>query len=163
MDACYYRHHKFEILDNVFQEFLNTNVRQGKTWTLDEMLCDVREKNFYFHYEHDSIPYFATVFLYEAPDANWLNIKLVNNGFVYQPRLGEPISRHELQGLLDGKVEYAGGRRVVFYNHQHNRLDIKIWKRTDDPSDASTSTSTTSLPHLMITYEPGYPDEEYNY
>jgi hypothetical protein len=148
----------FETLDGVIGAFFNTNIWRGKNFTLDDLL-KVSSKR-YFRYEHLSIPYRATVTRIEDCDATWQCLKLANNGFQYTAKSGERISRHKYNGwivlgvqeflqhfpTLQRKVKGAYDEAQVFYTFEERRVDVKLY-----PSDET-------LPHLMITFEEGYPD-----
>jgi hypothetical protein len=147
----------FETLDGVIGAFLNTNTWQGRNFTLNDLL-KVSSKR-YFRYEHLSIPYRATVTRIEDYDATWLCLKLANNGFQYTAKSGERISRYKFNSwialevqdflqhfpTLQRKVKGTYDEARVFYTFEERRVDIKLY-----PSDET-------LPHLMITFEEGYP------
>ncbi|KAJ3056136.1 hypothetical protein HK097_007968 [Rhizophlyctis rosea] len=88
------RFHRFELLEAVFQQFLETNIRRGRHYGLDDLLTLGTQKT-HFSYTHDGIPYKATVFMYEGPHRDCLNIKLKNDRFEYiQKSGGSVFPRH---------------------------------------------------------------------
>jgi len=162
-EAALSKHHNLNLLDTVFKAFLMTNVFRGQNYQLRDLFL-VKSRR-YFKFEHMSIPYLATVFTVEGHDADWLNIKLCNDGFEYLAKPGKPISRHcsdKWVSLPPGNVlpyftstvaaakPYFSSARV-FYNVHECRLDMKFF-----PKDTNTT------PAMIVTYEPGYPymDEE---
>lgn len=154
--------HRFEILDDVFHAFLETNMRQGAHMTLEQILTTtLTQGRRFLRYEHASIPYLATLYLYQGPDADWVCVKLCNNGFWYMKRPGETFARHHSSGWISlpdcfsqfkhtkAALPASYSRLAVFYNFNVQRLDIKLY--SDDTSKA---------PNLLITYEPGVPYDD---
>jgi len=60
--------HRFQLLDVVFEDFLSSNKHQGRKWTLTEMLQSVRTSRpgKQFFYSSSTVPYSASVWLYEG-------------------------------------------------------------------------------------------------
>ncbi len=153
---------EFEILDEVFNCFIATNERKGKHWSWDDIITIETEHPRYFTFKHDEIKYLATVVRVDSPsNGEWLNIKLVNNGFVYIQRSGRGVFRGQLNDdwiVLDQSTGYRYfqhlraqtpdyGQVKVYYSADH-RLDIKLY------------TNNPNRPNLQITFEDGYPYEE---
>ena len=98
----------------------------------------------------------------DGHDADWLNIKLYNDGFVYIEKSGLRVQRHMSRDWialpedkflpyiprLSAAVHPLYGRMQAFYNCGQQRFDIKLY-----PREAHT-------PHLIVTFEPGYPDRD---
>lgn len=61
--------HRFEILDEVFQCFVATNERKGKTCSWKEICSIDSEHPRYFTFVHDEIKYLATVFRKDSSDS----------------------------------------------------------------------------------------------
>lgn len=72
-------YYNFETLDQIFVDFLDTNIHQGKTATLNDLLLLKDGNPVYFLYEHAQSKYLASVFCVKHYDGDWLNIKLCNN------------------------------------------------------------------------------------
>jgi hypothetical protein len=110
----------------------------------------------------------ATVFVYDDPDKDWLNIKLINKGFHYIPKRGVavPLSHNvggwvklsgkdwqdlknmitEFQKIRDLKNDRVFTQANVFYNY--NRMDLKFYSNSDDYN------------HVIVTFERGTPNYE---
>ena len=153
------RFHRFELLDAVFQQFLETNNRRGRHYSLDDLFTVGSQKT-HFSYTHDRIPYKATVFMYEGPDRDCLNIKLSNDGFEYiQKSGGYVFPRHNSDDWVSlekhrcwDHMTYVKSilcerypKGSAFYS-MAERLDLEFYSKD----------STT--PDLMVTFENGYPD-----
>jgi hypothetical protein len=158
------RFFRFELLDDVFKEFLATNVIRLQ---LGDLL-NFDDKRFpgatvYTTFLHESIPYMATVFLFEKNGERWVNVKLHNDGFWYDHYKGLSgyVSRHNHDKwvlLSKAQVQYfkailstfADTHRVaVFYNYFLKRVDFKLKANDQNTHD-----------NVVITFEPGYPDYE---
>jgi hypothetical protein len=161
---------RFDLLDSVFTAFAQTNVSRGRHYSFEEILNIKKETPTGFRFIYHDIPYHADVFLYDNWDVDWINIKLVNDGFTYVPKRGHCVPpRPPIDGKLsDGWIAlksgvdgvrlpgiygsfkdinggaYTGSR--LFYNFKHRRLDFKI------------VSSKTKHPHVLITFEDGTPD-----
>jgi hypothetical protein len=147
--------HRFELLDSVFTEFVATNDYRGEHYSFSELL-NISGKLIRFY--HRSVPYIATIFTIHSHDADWLNIKLCNDGFVYSQTQGTTsagwIALSENMPYISGIIStvepfYQCARSV--YSHTQQRFDIKLYPRDDASSD---------IPHVLITFEPGYPDRD---
>lgn len=149
------KQYQFAMLDEVFTSFLETNKCEGLKYNIKNLLAITESHKHFFRYEHASIPYLATVFIVVGPDSKWINLKLCNNGFVYQTRRGETRQRHNAEFMSLGEVfdEFEGMQTelshyfkkvAVFYSNE-GRMDIKF----SDPIG--------DTPNLIVTYEPGYP------
>lgn len=151
--------HQFELLDSVFTQFLETNTYRGAHYSLTKLL-DVKFPRV-FQFRHLSFPYVSTVFTVDGYDTDWVNIKLCNDGFVYIEKKGVRVQRHmskdwvalpeDMQYMqyipgLCAAVKPLYSSMRAFYNYGQKRFDIKLY-----PQDAHT-------PHLIVTFEPGYPD-----
>lgn len=156
------RFHRFEILDEVFKDFLETNSRSGRRGqehlTLGNLLHINHTNPRYFRYEHAGIPYLATVFLHEDTNGDWVNVKLCNNGFFYvTKRVNCPISRHNEKDwiLLNSAFDYFTSTKAFlkdhyssyrcFYHNKH-RFDMKFF----NPKNGLDR-------NLIVTYEDGTP------
>ena len=161
------RLHHFEILDSVFKEFVETNTCGEKHYTLKQLVdrefFNSRSHKYYFSFQHLSIPYLATLFQVDSRYGQWLNIKLINNGFFYRVKDGECVERHNSETWIEseeaweaftsiqdqlGPLGYDKSDVKLWYNFEEERVDIKIY---------STS---SNLPNILITFEPGIPDME---
>ena len=93
------KHHSFDILDSVLDEFLKTN-----SWGYVDLsqICSSRlTRKTFLRYVHASIPYLATVFEVNGTDQKvWVNVKLCNNSFVYVYKPGETIERNNSDGWI---------------------------------------------------------------
>eukprot|EP00731_Ephydatia_muelleri_P021252 Em0013g979a len=151
------KHHSFDILDSVLDEFLKTN-----SWGYVDLsqICSSRlTRKTFLRYVHASIPYLATVFEVNGTDQKvWVNVKLCNNSFVYVYKPGETIERNNSDGwiqfdecllhmpILKANLRNAGFQTIdAYYSYDDQRLDIKAWTCEDD------------APNLVLTFEPGYP------
>lgn len=85
--------HKFELLDTVFTEFLQTNSYRGTRYDLEGLLL-IKARRF-FQFQHLSI---GTVSTFDGHDFDWVNIKLCNDGFVYMKEAGTHVQRHMAPG-----------------------------------------------------------------
>lgn len=150
------------VLDDVFDSFVTTTVYRGRRVSWDELRTTSHTHKRYLTYEHLSIPYLATVFLHDTSRADWINIKLNCNGFMWPtpplswPELPHP--RHNTTGwvvLPDGDFFSSAFPRIaqrfndadgvaLYYALDAQRLDMKIFY--DD-----------GRPHAEITFEMGYP------
>jgi hypothetical protein len=156
--------HKFQLLEEVFTQFLQTNEYRQQHFTIDALLkLDNTHKKF-LKYEHGSVPYLATVFVFDGPHKPWLNIKLHSDGFAYLPKRREIVPpRHRCDGwvlltekdwqympqLLKTFTSFANGQVYqlsrMFYNDTARRLDIKFDSKDDNYNS------------VVITFEEGYP------
>lgn len=149
--------HRFEILDQVFGEFLATNEHQGRQYTFDNIM-DVEGEKF-FRYEHASIPYLATIRRQQLYQGPCVDIKLANNGFIYVTKDGRHVRRHNSphwvhlpssRGLkyFDKLLQSTDGRFAsvkTWYNYQAQRLDILF--APNSPHGV----------HLRVPFERGFP------
>jgi hypothetical protein len=153
------RFHRFELLDAVFQQFLETNIRRGRHYSLDDLLTVGSQKT-HFSYTHDGIPYKATVFMYEGPDRDCLNIKLNNDGFEYiQKSGGYVFPRHNSddwvwleKGRCWDHMTYM--KSILRERYPKGSAFYSMAERLDLEFFSKDSTS----PDLMVTFENGYPD-----
>lgn len=157
--------HRFEKLDEVFADFIYSNVYQGTHFPFTAILGCFQQQKRYFRYVHMDIPYLATVMTKHLADHSWLVVKLANDGFVYIEKPGVHMYRHNEADWIKLHTEdcfayfkktqsllsYYYDRVETYYNFECNRLDIKL-----HPAD-----NEAWYPHLMITYEPGTPHEEH--
>lgn len=158
MDAFKEQFHRFELLDEVFTQFLDTNTFRKQHYSLFQIVENATVTRHY-RFEHCGVPYLATIFKIEAEDATWLNIKLPNNGFQYFPKEGFPLERHGKRNWVTFDHErgwnYFTGIKArlfedydkvnVFYCAKEHRCDIKLWAKN------------AKLPNIIISYEPGSP------
>lgn len=56
------QHTRWLLLDEVFKGFIQTNKHQGRHYSVEDLLSIDHKQ--YFYFEHHSIPYLATVYLY---------------------------------------------------------------------------------------------------
>jgi hypothetical protein len=167
------KHHKFKLLNEVFQSFLETNNHRGNHYTLEELLKTKFSENLYLRYEQHGIPYLGTVYDFKYPKKDLLNIKLNNDGFSYLPKHGVKIPyRHHCDGWVAlQKKDYEDLANIVnafqelstdcgvfersklFYNFTEKRLDLKILSKDLKHKD------------VMITFERGAPwvEDEIDY
>lgn len=157
------RFFKFELLDEVFSEFLSSNRRNV---TLQHILTFPKGAypgdRMYTTFFHAEIPYMATVFLYDKNGQEWVNVKLNNDGFWYGHILGSYVSRHNHTKWirLDQKYHryfetviraFQETHKVVIYYNQHlKRVDVKLF-----------AIEPAVHKHVVLTFEPGYPDYEH--
>lgn len=155
---------RFELLDEVFGKFLETNLNK---WSLEQILTfragvypGDRTYSTFFHAE---IPYMATVFLFSKNGEEWVNVKLNNDGFWYDRIHGEQfISRHNHDKWIRLGIKYhkyftvlrdafrETHKILIYYNAHLKRVDVKLF-----------SLDTTLHKNVVVTFEPGYPDFEY--
>lgn len=151
------KYHYLNIMDNVFAEFLKTNVFRGKNYQLRDLFidgCSVNSKR-YFKFMYDGSPYLATVSSVAGYNTDWLTIKLCNVSFKYLTtanKLEPPLVSLSpstnipyLTSIVDAAKPYFSSARVSFNVHEC-RLDMKFF-----PKD------TSKTPSMIVTYEPGYP------
>jgi hypothetical protein len=155
--------HNFKLLDEVFHQFLETNMYRGRHWDVLELLAYSALSKRFFKFEHLAIPYLATLVMRDGHDASWLNIKLCNDSFVYEEKRTQDKHYfwHESQGWqslpkeqcldhLSRLQAFATGRYekfVTHYNALECRLDIQLFPIS----------GVAGVPHLLITFENGYP------
>jgi hypothetical protein len=149
--------HDAILLDSVFGAFAESNSFRGTHYELKDIVASTSGKR-HFRFEHLSIPYLATIDIWQAPDREYIVIRLPNDGYSYARAAGQTFYRHRCDGWseLDGTLAMeffpslcqkalASFTRVVFYyNEQHNRVDIMLLPDGDGAG-------------LMVAFEPGYP------
>ncbi len=155
---------RFQVLDSVFADFLDTNSYLGETQTLADILQTVQKR--YPKYTHWGIDYLATIYTKLLHSGPQVNIKLNSNGFHYTLRqgIGEPEFRHNSASfiplspetnmqyfpiLLTATAPTHGGIKL-WYDWPKQRTDI-IMEGLDGNAD------------LCITYEEGSPYIEDKY
>jgi hypothetical protein len=140
----------FVSLDRVVQAFLDTSVFRGKHYTLTEVLALDSHTKQYFMYEHQSLPYKATIRTIEDYDAAWLCIKSVNDGLQYiaMSMSSDEFLQH-FPNLLKASKEVTDVAKVL-YTIDKKRIDIKLY-----PVEGW-------MPHLMVTFEESFPDWSYS-
>jgi hypothetical protein len=151
--------------DDIFDCFLKTNMHLGRRLTEDEIMNtkSLPWRGDQARYERYSIPYLATLFCYGAFDKHTVNIKLNSNGFLFDPIVGAnkwPHPRHKrydwvvVPPALHSKFprikrfmrDHGLEEMRIFYHGKEQRMDVQLWA-------ADTNTS----PHVLITFEQGYP------
>ncbi|KAG2431487.1 hypothetical protein HXX76_009501 [Chlamydomonas incerta] len=152
------RQEDFLQLDSVFEAFQQTNMFRGQHFKLVD-ICSSASVKRYFRFEHLGIPYLATVETWQAPEREYIVLRLPNYGYSYVSAAGQAFYRHRCHGWvqLNGtlameffprlcqQVVPAKFTSVGFtYNEAHNRIDIML-SREDDGAG------------LIIAFEPGYP------
>jgi hypothetical protein len=165
MEKLLHRFFKFELLDEVFVAFFATN----RTKLSLPGLCAFPQGRYpqdkiYSTFFHADIPYMATVFLYTKDGDDWVNLKLNNDGFWYKQIHTEAyISRHShdrWQKLPKSYYKYFENvvasfqdthRMCIYYNSFTKRVDIRL-----------RSIDIKKHKNVVITFEPGYPDFEYD-
>jgi len=161
------KHHKFEILDDVLNNFFSTNNRTidgNKTRYNLKSILQMRVKTkMAFH--HDGDRWLATVFFREDEYGPSVHIKLPNDGFEYIHKKGRQISRQSSSGWIklgwDRMLKYMPKVKSLmqdetcwtqigmFYEHEEERVDIKL-----------LSNDVNKCPNLVITYESGLPADD---
>jgi hypothetical protein len=159
---------QISLLDEVFDEFLSTNVFRSRNFALPDLLQAAGTAKKFLRYFHCGIPYLATVFTVQSHDGDWINIKLCHNGFQYKPQQGRHYSRHQSEGWVSlgheavathlsktkkhfheaGYAEEDGCKLALLCNYQQQQVDVKITPAGDDHS----------RPRILLTFESGYPD-----
>lgn len=163
------RFHKFKLLDEVFNEFIDTNYHKKKHFEFNDIL-KYDQKTINPRFTHANIEYVATLFVHDDADKDWLNIKLVNDGFQYILKKGIAVpKRHnntagwvllndkdwkdmdgmmtKFQSVLDID-EQVFQKATVFYNFDLERLDFKFFSSSDNYNN------------VIVTFEPGTPHYE---
>lgn len=145
----------------VFDEFIKTNKHQRRHYKFEEIL-DIREKT-YFTFTHAEIPYLATVDFERGPRADWVIIRLVNDGFLYVAKRGQQrIKRHNRDDWVELSPEEGLDYCKAITSLTASRfptartLYTVLGQRTDFqffPPDEKNV-------HLQIDFEPGYPFTE---
>ena len=147
--------YRLDVLDSVLEAFMTSNVHQGRTFMLDDLL-NLREKR-RFLFKHLEVQYQATVKLYRGFDRNWVDIKLPNNGFEYTKVPGPKFYYHQRDGwmvlpaaevlatfpFISTAFASRFGEAKVYYNDTAERVDIRM--RPRDDNDVG----------VCVTYEPG--------
>ncbi|KAG2438257.1 hypothetical protein HYH02_010956 [Chlamydomonas schloesseri] len=149
------RHKDVLLLDSVFAAFEQTNMFRGQHLKLDDIFSTASGKR-YFRFEHMSIPYLAIVETWQAPDREYIVLRLPNKRFSYASAAGQAFYRRhgwvELNGTqamdfcprLCQAVQDKFTSVVFTYNETHNRIDIML-----SPEHHGTG--------LVIAFEPGHP------
>lgn len=149
-------------LDNIFRCFVNTNIVRGTHLSMDQIIAEttaVGGRKLHFSYEHMNVKYMATTYVYTGPDADWIDIKLANNGYNYvNPVRGEriPAPRHNSDGwIVLPKFQQRefqvltdclqADEIAIMYNSEQHRVDMIVFP------------STPQGFHYMITFEDGTP------
>lgn len=154
--------YNFDVMDEVIDSFFKTAFRRDRIWKVSEILQPRNSwtsEKIPFAYEHASIPYHATVYLYADVDEDVLKIKLNNNGFRYlsHSQEGESRSRHKgnlidltmslapkLQRTINLLSDQGYKNMQVLYAHHEERIDIYFF------GEGKTT--------LLITFESGPPN-----
>ena len=155
--------HRFEMLDDVFGQFLSTNIHCGRRYTFDELLAISGKK--YFRYEHYGTPFVATVKMVSHFKGPMVVIKLANDGFYFAEMAGKHVQRHRsyhwihlqphklLQhfGKLLDKADGLFASVSTWYNYQEQRVDILCNPTAENGT------------RLRVTFERGsrYVDDDY--
>jgi hypothetical protein len=164
---------KFDVLDRVFQGFVDTNCLGGHRRPFGEILATPCGRKDFYSYEHLGISYLATVFKRVFPRGEWLNIKLNCNGFLWplapssSRRVEQP--RHNSDGwvVIPRNLFFQSFPRMtsslagadyacMYYAREARRVDIKFF------FDSTGS-------HVLVTYEMGTPyfddslDDQYRF
>lgn len=155
---------RFQILDTIFADFLDTNSYLDSTQSLARIMQTVEKR--YPKYTHWNIDYLATTytkFLHSGPQ---VSIKLNSNGFHYTLRqgIGEPVFRHNSDSFIPLQPEtnmQHFPRLLTATAPTHG--GIKLWydwpkKRTDIMLEGLDRN-----PDLCITFEEGSPYIEDKY
>ncbi len=152
-EAMYAKFHRFEILGDILDAFLDSN--DGGPYKLSELLAMPDNFKRYSKFVHCSIPYMATIKMMPFKKRQ-LQIKLPNNGFVYKCKEGDHIARHNSTKWLHLQSTFKYFPSLLnitpdhitasfFYNYEQQRVDFILKSQLD------------TIPDIMVTYEPGYP------
>ena len=128
---------------------------------LDVDMKSLAREDRHYGYATDGGYWHAHTFKKCGQDGVWLNIKLANDGFVYEEKRGEFIKRYkgekwvrlspkkgiERMPFLQSQIETFAESTAFYYEAFESRVDIKIW--SNDPK---------TKPHVIITYEEGIPE-----
>jgi len=142
----------FLLIDNIFEMWKHAAEAETNP-SFDPTVQQVGYKFIVYHY-YDT-PYQSTVF--SVPDQknateSWMNIKLNNDGFIYEKCYSEDatwIQETNWEEHLPNIVSYfrkwcgVNGIMQLYYNKAERRIDIKC---------RSTKTGN----HIIITFEPGF-------
>ena len=79
------------VLDTVLEAFLSTCQRKRRHWSLDDIL-GVRS-TVGFKYEHLSIPYYGEVHFSQRAQGDFVEIKLVNDGYDFSRHISTGTNR----------------------------------------------------------------------
>lgn len=157
---------KFEVLDDVFKSFIEssnlTTAPLVRRFALDAPSVPSK-----ILYDHNSITYRATYFKasygYYSNQQTVLDIKLANNGFVYEPKVSGFVleeKHHNRHGWVVVSKKYFDQfptlrwfmdalrleHMEILYHFDDQRVDVKML-----PNDASSM-------QVLVTYERGYPE-----
>ena len=148
---------------SVFSEFLHSNRYQGRCWTFDELMSIPLGHKRYLRFEHDQVPYLATVLREGLHFGDCVTLKLPNNGFIYSRKGGGvEVFRHKCHGWRQlGNAETLHAFASVLQRTRPAFCEAKVWynyraQRVDllfKPAEAYGL-------HFRITYEPGSPYTE---
>lgn len=148
--------HRFEILDEVLNDFMNSNECR---YTMPQMLALPENTIEYIKFFRRDIPYLATVSMYNIlgfASKRKLVIQLPSCDFLFKEREGTPVPRQKsptwismpealdhFTGLLDITPDHDKG--MCFYNFAAQGVDVIM------------VSSHSSAPDVMVSYEPDYP------
>ena len=170
------------ILESIFRSWNDTieSVKANGNIAFEARIWFPRVK---LNYEYDSLLYcsevYTTTSLFKNKKIQEVNIRLPNDGFLYKKHNELKISQDNLKRhrsetwCLLIPDEYKDGclflarwfrnffnlskdtsiSHRVFYNYNEDRVDFKIWyDATDEEYDQYV---------VIITFEPGYPEDTY--
>lgn len=157
------KHFNFDLLVKVNEDFWNTNLEEFRTVEDIQQYYSHDSNYIYTTYFNHEIPYLATIFSYRTDKINWINIKLNNDGFVYKKLKESYLARHnhDKWNILPSEYhiyftnltnQFKNYSCSIFYNYSKAKLDIKLYNKNYDQK---------SQKHILITFEPGYPDYRY--
>jgi hypothetical protein len=136
----------FELLDTVFRDFIKTNQRRNKTFSLQDILQIDVYNPMYFRYTHDDMPYLASLQNIADPDKDLIHIQLFSKNF--NPILQDcqnVLGVINSDQLLKGYIRQAFDGFSDMYTFKERRLYLKIYLENDN------------VPNVLLTLEKGYP------
>lgn len=157
----------FEVLGEVFQDFLKTNDAEFTINTLSSFDSPIHHRSRYWHL---SIPYRATVFTYVSARERWVNIKLCTNGFSFRRRGGPRVERHDhdqwlrlskssLVQFSDVTKHFPDAHVIGWYNEYKGRKTVELKFRYFD-DDAQPNAQSRN--NILISFEEGWPDRDFD-
>ena len=153
---------RFELLDKVFTEFLQTNTFRGRHSTLDDIITDCmnssRER--FYLFTHANLPYHAAIRVREKEDYDEVQIQLPNDGFQYYYKSGSKAYHHQWRSGVELEIEHClqympqmlallrpkYDKTEIFCHYAEKRLDVRFHPKN------------SHAPALLVSYTEGYPE-----
>lgn len=133
-----------EILDNVFAEFVNTNLNEGTHWDIDDILKYRGERPIYFEYNHDNAIYIAALHVADM----CLIIELQHSKHFEQTTVNLSENPTAFNFVLVQIFEKTMSHFEMTLDTKSQKLSVKFY-----PNDENYT-----FP-VLISFEPGDPDE----